>query len=326
MQDLTRYALERHIQLVPQIQAPSHMNWLLKHKEYEHLQADSSNYHMCMCDEEGMQVIRDLYQDMIEATPGVKYFHASTDEIYYAGICDKCQREYNEQNRSLYWVEYVNWMHKWLTERGRTMLCWVEYPLLPEHIRLLPSGLIDAINCLYAGGPQCAWEAEGGLWPHQDWYVDFSADGVRSYMYQVCSLQDGPTLIAFCHENGHMLCEWPDLYDRDFDSDGVGRYCLMGGYASGDETSPFHPCAYLKCLSNWATVTALTTPQTGLTITADILAGGPLTGAAMNPARAFGPALLSGSWDDHLTWWIGPIIGGVVAGLLYHYVFSEEAN
>lgn len=64
----------------------------------------------------------------------------------------------------------------------------------------------------------------------------------------------------------------------------------------------------------------------GLTITVDILAGGPLTGAAMNPARAFGPALLSGSWDDHLTWWIGPIIGGVVAGLLYHYVFSEEAK
>lgn len=64
----------------------------------------------------------------------------------------------------------------------------------------------------------------------------------------------------------------------------------------------------------------------GLTITMDILAGGPLTGAAMNPARAFGPALLSGSWDDHLAWWIGPIIGGVVAGLLYHYVFSEEAK
>ncbi|MDO9444443.1 MAG: aquaporin [Dehalococcoidia bacterium] len=64
----------------------------------------------------------------------------------------------------------------------------------------------------------------------------------------------------------------------------------------------------------------------GLTITADILVGGPLTGAAMNPARAFGPALLSGSWADHLTWWIGPIIGGVVAGLLYHYVFFEEAK
>ncbi len=64
----------------------------------------------------------------------------------------------------------------------------------------------------------------------------------------------------------------------------------------------------------------------GLTVTMDILAGGPLTGAAMNPARALGPALLTGSWDDHLVWWIGPIIGGVVAAMLYHYLFSEEAE
>lgn len=62
----------------------------------------------------------------------------------------------------------------------------------------------------------------------------------------------------------------------------------------------------------------------GLTITMDILAGGPLTGAAMNPARAFGPALLSGHWNDHLVYWIGPIVGAVLASLLYHYLFIEE--
>ena len=44
----------------------------------------------------------------------------------------------------------------------------------------------------------------------------------------------------------------------------------------------------------------------------------------MNPARAFGPALLSGNWDDHLVYWIGPIVGAVVAALVYHYVFIEE--
>ena len=62
----------------------------------------------------------------------------------------------------------------------------------------------------------------------------------------------------------------------------------------------------------------------GLTITMDIFAGGTLTGAAMNPARAFGPALLSGQWADHFVYWIGPIIGAVVAALVYHYVFIEE--
>ncbi|MSQ31056.1 MAG: aquaporin [Dehalococcoidia bacterium] len=62
----------------------------------------------------------------------------------------------------------------------------------------------------------------------------------------------------------------------------------------------------------------------GLTITMDIFAGGRLTGAAMNPARAFGPALVNGAWDDHLVWWIGPIIGAVLAALLYHYVFFDD--
>ena len=61
----------------------------------------------------------------------------------------------------------------------------------------------------------------------------------------------------------------------------------------------------------------------GLIITMNIFAAGALTGAAMNPARAFGPALASGTWDDHLVWWIGPAIGAVLAALVYHYVLSD---
>jgi MIP family channel proteins len=61
----------------------------------------------------------------------------------------------------------------------------------------------------------------------------------------------------------------------------------------------------------------------GLAITMGVLVSYPLTGAAMNPARAFGPALLSGEWTDQLVYWIGPIIGGVLAAMLYQYVFLE---
>lgn len=59
----------------------------------------------------------------------------------------------------------------------------------------------------------------------------------------------------------------------------------------------------------------------GLTIAADILAIGPITGGSMNPARSFGPALVSGIFEGHLVYWIGPMIGGLVAGLVYEYLF-----
>lgn len=62
----------------------------------------------------------------------------------------------------------------------------------------------------------------------------------------------------------------------------------------------------------------------GLSIAMSILAAGALTGAAMNPARTFGPALVNNIWDEHLVYWIGPIIGAVLAALVYHYLFSER--
>jgi aquaporin TIP len=59
----------------------------------------------------------------------------------------------------------------------------------------------------------------------------------------------------------------------------------------------------------------------GLTITADILMGGPLTGAAMNPARAFGPELLQRDWSDAWVWYAGPFAGGALAALVYEFMY-----
>jgi MIP family channel proteins len=55
----------------------------------------------------------------------------------------------------------------------------------------------------------------------------------------------------------------------------------------------------------------------GLTVALDILFGGPYTGGAMNPARVFGPAIIGQQWDHHLVYWIGPMLGGAIAGLVY---------
>ncbi|HLE77079.1 MAG TPA: MIP family channel protein [bacterium] len=64
----------------------------------------------------------------------------------------------------------------------------------------------------------------------------------------------------------------------------------------------------------------------GLVITMDILAGGALTGAAMNPARAFGPALFSNFWENQTVYWIGPALGAAAAALLYHRALLNKAR
>jgi MIP family channel proteins len=62
----------------------------------------------------------------------------------------------------------------------------------------------------------------------------------------------------------------------------------------------------------------------GLAVAADILFGGPLTGAAMNPARWFGPAVAAGAFDNWFVWWIGPFLGAIVVAVLYRALFAPR--
>lgn len=62
----------------------------------------------------------------------------------------------------------------------------------------------------------------------------------------------------------------------------------------------------------------------GMTVTMDILIGGPLTGAAMNPARAFGAAQMSGTMANQWVWWVGPLAGAAVAALLYNGMILKK--
>ena len=64
----------------------------------------------------------------------------------------------------------------------------------------------------------------------------------------------------------------------------------------------------------------------GLTITIDVLMGGPLTGAAMNPARAFGPQLVGSHWAHFWVWYIGPFAGAVIAASAYELIYLRPAR
>jgi aquaporin TIP len=62
----------------------------------------------------------------------------------------------------------------------------------------------------------------------------------------------------------------------------------------------------------------------GFIVGALIMCIGPLTGASFNPARSFGPALMSGIWEGHLAYWIGPIVGAVVGTVLWDFGLAER--
>jgi len=125
-------------------------------------------------------------------------------------------------------------------------------------------GVVDAVNCFYAGNTWNSW-AEG-LWPHAGW-LQWYADGVHTERYQITNAGSALSLGTFCHENGHMLMGWPDLYDYDGDSQGVGAFCLMCGGCFG--TNPNEPCAYFKMDAGWADVTELWDPATDLPVSVD---------------------------------------------------------
>jgi MIP family channel proteins len=66
--------------------------------------------------------------------------------------------------------------------------------------------------------------------------------------------------------------------------------------------------------------------STGLAVTMGILAGGPFTGAAMNPARVFGPALISHHWANHGVYWVGPLLGAVLAAWICDWMFLRPGE
>ncbi len=62
----------------------------------------------------------------------------------------------------------------------------------------------------------------------------------------------------------------------------------------------------------------------GLAALVDHLFGVPVTGASVTPARSFGPALVAGAWENHWIFWVGPLIEGALAALVYEFVFIRR--
>ena len=149
-QELTDYGLKYHVQVIPYLDAPSHIAFILKHPEYAALRAyPDSNYEACVTNPETYKLYEGMFQDLLDANKGGKYFVLSTDEPYYVGLANNQQCNEADRAKELGSVgkvlaEFVTKTASYLHDRGRTVFFWGEYPMKPDDIASLPSFLVNS--------------------------------------------------------------------------------------------------------------------------------------------------------------------------------------
>ena len=149
LQELTDYGLKYHVQLIPYLDGPAHIAFILKHPEYAALREfPDSNYELCSTNPDSYKLLEGMYQDLLDANKGVNYFVLSTDEAYYVGLAHNAQCDSASLTKKLGTVgkveaQFLDKAAGYLHDRGRKVIFWGEYPLVPSDIPSLPSYMVN---------------------------------------------------------------------------------------------------------------------------------------------------------------------------------------
>jgi len=149
VQGLTDYGREYFVQLVPYLDGPAHVNFILQRDEFAKLREfPDEAFEMCSTNPETYRLLEGMFQDLIDATRGSTYFHLSTDEAWFIGkadngVCHEAQRAKELGSPSRLWVEYINKTAQWLKDHGRQAIFWGEDPMQAEDIPSLEPWLIN---------------------------------------------------------------------------------------------------------------------------------------------------------------------------------------
>jgi immune inhibitor A len=124
------------------------------------------------------------------------------------------------------------------------------------------NGYVDAFIVVHAGGGGEETGDSGDIWSHK-WVLpeEFDADGTKIYAY--LTIPEDAKLGVAAHELGHLVFGFPDLYDIDYTSEGIGDWCLMaGGSWNGGGDTPAHPSGWCKAQQGWVEVENVTSDET----------------------------------------------------------------
>ncbi|MFT4019122.1 MAG: beta-N-acetylhexosaminidase, partial [Agriterribacter sp.] len=125
MQELTRYARQYHVQIVPLVQGLGHVGFILKWPQFAHLrEIPASNFEFCPLKEGSYSLLMDLWKDAMEATPGSSFIHIGSDETYELGACAQCAGKVKEIGRSGLFHHFLGKSTRMLRPYGRGVMNW----------------------------------------------------------------------------------------------------------------------------------------------------------------------------------------------------------
>jgi len=121
------------------------------------------------------------------------------------------------------------------------------------------NGFVDAFIVVHAGQGAEVTGSKGDIWSHKSVLASaLAVDSTKIYGY--LTIPEDAKIGVSAHELGHLLFGFPDLYDTDYSSEGIGNWCLMsGGSWNGGGAQPSHPSAWCKVNQGWVTTTVVTT-------------------------------------------------------------------
>ncbi len=249
LQELTDYGLRYHIEVIPYLDSPAHIAFILKHPEYAGLREfPNSNYEICATNPASYKLVEGMVQDLLDANKGVKHFYLSTDEPYYLGLAHNSQcNEEKLGSPGQVFVHFVNNAGGYLHDHGRTVMFWGEYPMKPADIPSLPPWLINgevygpAYDQAFRrrGIPQMIFtsaEGEENLFP--EYFTQPQGDRLHPAAHSVPRVEDIVSKISFDSSriNSNLVGE----VDAGWADEGVHPETFWLGYVAGTSAG-WHP-------------------------------------------------------------------------------------
>ena len=153
VQQLTRFAAQHHVQIVPLVQGLGHVSYILKHPEYRHLrEIPDSNWEFCPLKEESYELLFDLWDEAIEATPGSEFLHIGSDETYELGLGEACgcRAKAEEIGKDGLMQIFIHRCVGHVEQRGRRALSWGgRWKPGSEHVPPNTMGFVDSGDVEY---------------------------------------------------------------------------------------------------------------------------------------------------------------------------------